>query len=206
MSYYTYNEEIRDEDVPEEVILKKHHLPYLPEEVRDMILYKFGGLQHKVAPMLKMLRELTFKTYDRVLPIENYSSYLRLRYQVAKEVSDKKFFKLNYRRTETTTIYRSVIYGLVGHIANIRYNGKLLPDESYTYEDPKYVFSGEPRVGNSNIKYKNASVEQIVKYWKRHLVSKIMSLKQLKELLDINKIFYPKSSSKKKLLEVWYKN
>jgi len=206
LTYYTYNEEIRDEDVPEEVIVKKHRLPQLPEEIVVMILYKFGGLQHKVAPMLKMVRELTFKSHEDVLSREKRSPDLRIKYKTAWGVRDKQkeLFKINECRDETTTIYRSVIYQLVGHIIEDDVNGQPAPVNSYTYDDLKYISCCQPRVGDSNIKYKNSNITEIIQYWKPHLVCKIMSVKQLKELLDMNEIYYPKSASKKKLLEAWY--
>lgn len=208
-NYYTYTEEIRDEDVPNEIVLKKHTLPQLPEEIISMILYKFGGLQHKIVPTLRMVRELAFKEYDDV---DKEFPLSTIKYKIAKILRDKTggLFKIKKRYTgplfcETTTVRFSTVYRLVNRIVEEYINTQPSPLESYTYwYHDEYIKYGEPRVGNSNIKYKNASVEQIVKYWKRHLVSNIMSVKQLKELLDMNDISYTKSATKKKLLEKWY--
>jgi DNA-directed RNA polymerase subunit N (RpoN/RPB10) len=164
-TYYTYNEEIRDEDVPCEVIIKKHTLPELPDEIINTILYKFGGLQHKIVPTLKMVRELT-------------------------DGEDRRGSKYYFH-------HNCVWYG------------------DYTYDNYDTIiqrtFDCDKYIDGKYVKYKNASVEQIFqnlgidrRKWRRHLVSKEMSVKRLKELLDINKIYYPKSASKKKLLEAWY--
>jgi DNA-directed RNA polymerase subunit N (RpoN/RPB10) len=151
-TYYTYNEEIRDEDVPNEIVLKKHTLPQLPEEIINMILYKFGGLQHKIVPTLKMVREL-----------------------------DNSFSEQDYTYNNRDTYDR----------------------RTRTVDCSKFI-------GDGYVKYKDTTAEQIfqnlgidTRKWRRHLVSKEMSVKQLKELLDMNDIPYTKSATKKKLLQKW---
>lgn len=51
-NYYKYTEEQKDDEVEGEIILKTHTLPELPQEILNLILYKFGGLQHPIAKML----------------------------------------------------------------------------------------------------------------------------------------------------------
>ncbi len=56
-NYYTYIEEQKDDEVPGASILKLHKLPELPQEILDMILYKFGGLQHPIAKDMRMIKK-----------------------------------------------------------------------------------------------------------------------------------------------------
>lgn len=67
-NYYNYTEEQKDDEVEGEIILKTHKLPELPQEILDMIMYKFGGLQHPMAKIINSTKKeklggLVFKGY-----------------------------------------------------------------------------------------------------------------------------------------------
>jgi len=206
MSYYDYIEEVRDEDVPEEVILKKHTLPQLPDEIIDMILYKFGGLRHKIVPTLKLVRELAFKAYEKT------SRFGMMDIFIMREV---------YRGSESPLVVKRQLIGidtaLDKFVMNILTDGERYQYDDYTYSHYDTYDNRRPTcyrdifVDGNYVKHTDATIYQIFcnlgthyKKWRRHLVSNKMSVKQLKELLDMNEIYYPKSASKKKLLEAWY--
>jgi len=207
MSYYTYKEEIRDEEVPEEVIVKKHRLPQLPDEVISMILFKFGVWQSPIARMIGVMRE-------HALISKDWSDFI--------ERVEDKVIKLKKRRDDlwhdgwvtpdvlpapsevlTERFYRGV------KMIKERCRGETRPCAE-DYEDKEDVERYHNYTYNDEYFWKKSSIGQgvydLTKPVNRQLVSKRMKAKELKELLDMNKIKYPKSAQKKKLLEKWYKN
>ena len=206
-TYYTYTEEIRDEDVPNEIVLKKHTLPQLPEEIINMILYKFGGLQHKIVPTLKMVRELAFKKNEETKHMGSIYIWL---------------FREGYRGVKPALLVKEKPIGFdvaldMFSINAITDGDNGFSEQDYTYDNrDTYDWRGRTVdcskfIGDGYVKYKDATAEEIFqnlgidrRKWRRHLVSKEMSVKQLKELLDMNDIPYTKSATKKKLLQKWY--
>ena len=215
-NYYTYTEEIRDEDVPNEIVLKKHTLPQLPEEIISMILYKFGGLQHKVVPTLRMVRELAFKTHEETKHMGVIFVALRGIYTHNCGIESGILVNPSHNSRWIGMTHALDIFTM-NTITDGDKEGKMFREEDYTYSNwdtydcRTKTVNCRKFIGGGYVNYKDATAEQIfqnlgINYckWGRHLVSKEMSVKQLKQLLDMNDIPYTKSATKKKLLQLWY--
>lgn len=184
-------------------------IPRLPDEIISMILYKYGGLQHPIVPQFKMLKQVALKHQEEIDPtLPSQTQKFRLTEKVYDQ--NKELFHLPRK---SDMIHATSLYTVLWNTVSSNINGE--PYYSRTYEDWGHLCGllwksttrcGKDKYGfDRHVRYKDATIHEIIKYWRRHLVSIGLNTKQLKELLDMNQLEYPKSASKKRLLQIWYK-
>ncbi len=182
-NYYTYIEEQKDDEVPGASILKLHKLPELPQEILDMILYKFGGLQH---PAVKTYKSIKNEVED--CGINPYNAGGVIRNSKLYEVMANKHFLYHYPTKLDTCEYYSVrrLMFLFLHFNHGQRN---------RYFTNKTLSRLEEKENRLVYKFKKLNIDDEWvddKEWWRE---------DIKFYLDVNKIEYKKSWSRTKLIK-----